>query len=495
MSPSQHSGPEPQAIREALEGILRSRLFVRAGRVAWILRRIVDLSLAGKAAEISEKTLAADLSHDSKAMPDAATSVIRTTILRLRKRLEAYYVSEGREETVRIAVPTGSYVPQFSLLDDLARSHSVPVPLLPRLSENVDARKLYLEGRLYLQRESGTEIRGALGYFRRAFELDPSFAPALAGMADCHFLLALMGIVSGQEALREAAPLLDEAVRLDPECGDAWASMGVVQGMLGWRWKQAERFFERALELSPGLTAVLVKYSSFNLLLRHRFDEARSVIQEALERQPNSPRASLHYVIAAYCREDYAGAREHGLRTLEIVPRFEPMHLWLGRTCCALGEYEQALVHFRLASRMEYSRYLQGYEGYCYARQGNEAEARRVLNDLLHWSEPVPVPDYIFATLHLGLGEMDRCLDYMEAAVESRCPWTPLLLSVDPLFKEVRREPRAIALIEEDEAASRRLTRIRRPPQPEFSRGGLRSIRVAAGTISRSAPLVWPDSR
>lgn len=447
MPPGQHPEPEPQAIRIALEGILRSRMFVRAGRVAWILRRIVDLSLAGKAAEISEKTLAADLSGDLEALPGAGTSVIRTTILRLRRRLDAYYRSEGREESVRIVLPKGSYVPLFSIRENSAQTRSIPVPLLPRLSENVDARKLYLEGRLYLQRQAGTEIRCALGYFRRAFQLDPSFAAALAGMADCYFLLALMGIVSGQEALREAAPLLDQAVRLDPECGDAWASMGVIQGVLGWRWKQAEPFFQRALELSPGLTGVLVKYSSFNLLIRHRFDESRSIIREALERQPNSPRISLHYVIAAYCREDYAEARAHGLRTLEMAPRFEPMHMWLGRTYCALGEYEQAMAHFRIASRTNYTRHLQGYEGYCHARLGDGTQARRVLDELLHWSEPTPVPDYIFATLYLGLGEMDKCLDRMEIAVESRCTWMPLLLSVDPLFKEVRREPRAIALM------------------------------------------------
>jgi tetratricopeptide (TPR) repeat protein len=446
MYPSQHPEPEPQAIREALDRILGSRLFARAGRVAWILRRIVDLSLAGKSTEISEKTLAADSSGDSAALPGAGTSIIRTTILRLRQRLDAYYRSEGREEEIRIDVPKGSYAPLFSLRERSSRPRSVPVPVLPRLSENVDARKLYLEGRLYLQRQAGPEIRRALGYFQRAVQLDPSFGAALAGMSDCYFLLALMNMMPGSEALREAAPLLDQAVRLDAECGDAWASMGVIQGVLGWRWKQAEHFFQRAIELSPGVAGVLLKYSSFNLLMHRRFDEAQSMIREALERQPNSPRISLHYVIAACCRGDYAEAREHGLRTLEMAPRFEPMHMWLGRTYCALGDYDQALAHFRAASRLKYSRHLQGYEAYCHARLGRVPQARRVLDKLLHWQEPGGVPDYILATVYLGLGEIDQSLDHMETAVESRCPWMLLLLSVDPLFEEVRREPRAVAL-------------------------------------------------
>jgi len=65
----------------------------------------------------------------------------------------------------------------------------------------------------------------------------------------------------------------------------------------------------------------------------------------------------------------------------------------------------------------------------------------------LNWRETPGVPDYIFATLYLGLGEMDKCLDSLAAAVDSRCPWAPLLLSADPLFAEVRREPRAMTLM------------------------------------------------
>ena len=447
MIPSQHPGPEPRAIREALERILRSRVFVRAGRVAWGLRRIVDLTLEGKASEISEKTLSADLSGEAAALPAAGTSVIRTTFLRLRKRLDAYYRSEGREENVLIEVPKGSYVPLFSLREHSVQSRPIPVNLLPRLSENLDARRLYLEGRLFLQRQSGPDIRRALGYFQQACQSDPSFASALAGAADCYFLLSIMGMIPGTEALREAAPLLDEAVRLDPDASDAWASMGAVQGVLGWRWTQAEHFFQRAMAKSPGMAGVLLKYSSFHLLLRHRFEEARSVIQEALERQPNSPRISLHLVIASCCCGDFAGARDHGLRTLEMSPGFEPLHLWLGRTYCALGDFERAITHFRAASTQEYSRHLLGYEGYCQARLGRGSEAGLVLNQLLDWNGPVPVPDYIFATLYLGLGEMDKCMEHLEIAVESRCPWMPLLLTVDPLFKEARHEPRAIALM------------------------------------------------
>jgi Tfp pilus assembly protein PilF len=278
-----------------------------------------------------------------------------------------------------------------------------------------------------------------------------------------------MGMISGREALRDASPLLEQAVLLDPECGDAWASMGVIQGTLGWRWKQAEYSFQRAIELNPGMASILLKYSSFYLLAQHRFDEAQSVIREALERQPNSPRISLHYVIAACCCRDYAEARAHGLRALEIAPRFGPLHRWLGRTCCLQGEYEQALVHFRAASSLEYGRHVIGYEGYCYARLGRVPQAHRVLDRLLRWKGPGVVPDYIFATLYLGLGETGKCLDRMDTAVESRCPWMPLLLSVDPLFEELRREPRALALAKKLKLSPARGGEKERPPEAEIS--------------------------
>lgn len=447
MPSTEQSQPEAQAIHEALDRILRSRLFVHAGRVRWVLRRIVDLSLAGRAGEISEKTLAADMSGDALVLEGDRTSVVRTTMLRLRTRLDTYYCLEGRDEEVRIEVPKGSYEPRFSWRGRTAQTRFVTHPLLPRLSENVEARRLYLEGALYLERQAGPELRRALGFFERAFQADPRFAAALAGMADCHYLLAVMGLISGADALREAAPLLDRAVRTDSECGSAWASMGVIQGVLGWRWKRAEECFRRAIQLGPDMPGTLLKYASFNLLVRRRFDEAGSMIQAALERQPNAPRINLHYIIAACCRGDYAVALEHGRRTLELAPRLEPLHMWLGRTYCALGSYDQALAHFHTAAGSNYSRYLVGYEGYCHARLGHTARAMRVLDRLLNWRAPEGVPDHIFATLYLGLGEMDKCLDSLAAAVDSRCPWAPLLLSADPLFAEVRREPRAMTLM------------------------------------------------
>lgn len=447
MSPNQHPGPDPHLIEEELTRILRSPQFGRAGRVAKTLRRIVDLALAGRHNEISEKTLDADLSDHPEAFTAVETSRIRTTILRLRRRLDAYYREEGRASRVRITIPKGSYVPAFAFAGLQWEGKPHPSPTLPRLSENLEARRLYLEGRLYLQREAGPKLQRAIKFFERAIELDPNFAAAFAGIADCYYLLAMMGMIRGNDALRAAAPLLDRAVKLDPDCGDAWASMGVIQGALAWRWKEAGDYFQMALELSPSVAGVLLKYSSFHLLPLRKFDAAQRLIGKALELQPNVPRVGLHYAVVAYCRGDLEEARAQCLQTLEFVPRSESLLLWLGRISCALEDYEQAQAHFLAASRLNYTRHLVGYIGYCHARLGREDEARRVLEKLLHWRRPGFVPDYILATLHLGLGDMEKCLDHLEAGVESRCPWMPLLLTVDPLFTQVRLETRAVDLL------------------------------------------------
>lgn len=449
MSTNQNFDPGPQAIREELDRILQSPVFTRAGRVGWILRQIVEMSLDGKGDEISEKTLAADLSGHPEAFTEVATSQIRTTILRLRQRLDVYYRGAGREDAVRILVPKGSYAPVFLPGEQAPDGGPAPIPLMPPLSTNVDARRLYLEGRLYLQRQAGPKLWTALDYFRQASVLDPGYAPALSGMADCHFLLAVMGIVSGSEAFKEAAPLLERAVRIDPSCGDAWASMGTVQGVLGWAWKAAGRSFARAMELSPDLTGVLMKYSSYYLVLHGRFDEAQNAMREATERWPNSPRVNLHYVLVSYCRGDFEEARAHCLQVLQTAPRSEPFQMWLGRICCAMGDFKQAIIHFRAASRLKYSRHLIGWAGYSYARLGREREARRIFDTLTTRPAYGPVPDYILAIYYLGAGDIEKCLDYLKASMESRSPWAPLLLAVDPLFKEVRRHPRAIALAKE----------------------------------------------
>jgi len=106
--------PDEQAVRDQLQRILASARFASAPGASRLLRFLVEETLAGRAQQLKEYTLATqvferDASFDSKADP-----AVRVEASRLRHRLEHYYLTLGRADPVLIEVPRGAYVPAFS---------------------------------------------------------------------------------------------------------------------------------------------------------------------------------------------------------------------------------------------------------------------------------------------------------------------------------------------------------------------------------------------
>lgn len=87
---------------------------VRTPRLAKLLGYLAEKYFAGNADEIVEYNIATDVFGRSKTTFDASRdSIARVEAYRLRKRLKEYYETEGKEHSIQISLPTGSYVPAF----------------------------------------------------------------------------------------------------------------------------------------------------------------------------------------------------------------------------------------------------------------------------------------------------------------------------------------------------------------------------------------------
>src|SRR5205814_10347570 len=87
-------------------------------------------------------------------------------------------------------------------------------------TENLEAYQLYLKGRGFINRR-GVALWQALEAFRAAFELDPQYALASAGLADAYTLLGLYGVLSPRDALPQARAAARRSVELGPELAEA----------------------------------------------------------------------------------------------------------------------------------------------------------------------------------------------------------------------------------------------------------------------------------
>ena len=150
-------------------------------------------------------------------------------------------------------------------------------------SSDVTAYDYYLRGRQFISRFHKIDIGYARQMFRKALDLDPDFALAWAGYADCFSLLILYEdpIASYREEARKAS---QRALELDPNLAEAHASRGLAF-LISEEYEAAEIEFNQALALNPRLFQAYYYYG------RTRFHQgdlnmAAELFRKAAEVEP-----------------------------------------------------------------------------------------------------------------------------------------------------------------------------------------------------------------
>jgi TolB-like protein/Flp pilus assembly protein TadD len=255
----------------------------------------------------------------------------------------------------------------FAIQQEIARNiaRSLEVTLSPQekgaLAEiptsHVQAYDYYLRGRSFYYRYGRHDIEFALQLFSRAVELDPEYALAHAGLADCWSYIYLYS--ERKDALRDQAEAAGRrAAELAPECAQAQASLAVALS-LGSRKEEAQAAFERAIRLDPAL------FEAWYFYARHAFAggdlaKAASLYEEAMRVRPENYHAPLligNIYDELGRHEDARAARERGVALVEKHIDLHPddaRALYMGANgLVALGERDKGLDWARRARRID----------------------------------------------------------------------------------------------------------------------------------------------
>ncbi len=105
------------AEKAELEALLASKLFARAPSMVQFLRYVCSKYFDGEASQIKEYTIAVEAFGRSPDFHQKEDPIVRVEANRLRKRLQQYYETEGRDHSIRITIPAGQYLPVFEYRD------------------------------------------------------------------------------------------------------------------------------------------------------------------------------------------------------------------------------------------------------------------------------------------------------------------------------------------------------------------------------------------
>jgi len=301
-------------------------------------------------------------------------------------------------------------------------------------SRQIQARSLVKEGFRQV-RENGV---AANSLFRQALDLDPTLAPAYAGLAE---VMAR----SVETSPGQAWSMAERAVQLDPRCAECKAVAGWILMGREWRFREAKRYLEEAAALDPRNPRILLWHAQL-LACSGSFERALTEIDRAREFDFTQPavltmRAGILYLSGQY-EQAIASSRE----ALGLKPDHSSAYDWIYRSCLRLQRVEEALaakaaLNATFLGLSPDSRFeMEGRWTSAYHHGG----AQKLVEALLAQNSAKPALDhqrYERATWKMWIGDRSGAMDELEQVFDFR-PFNAIYVGVDPMFAPLHGERR-----------------------------------------------------
>jgi adenylate cyclase len=289
-------------------------------------------------------------------------------------------------------------------------------------TENAEAYQLYLKGRFHWNKRSASDLREAIEYFEQASIIDPNYALAYAGIADCYNFIAAFGIaaVPPKEAMPQAKAAAIKALEIDETLAEAYASLAFTNLYYDWDWQNGEKELKRAIQLNPNYIPAYQWYSHL-LMAAGRTHEAITAAKTAVELDVLYLPSNLNLGWQLYYGGRYDEAVTQMQKTLELEPNFAQARWILGLILEQKKNFAEAIVEFqKAASLSENAPVYRAALGHCYAAWGKENEAKDILSNLIDQSTRMYVPPFWIAMIYVALNEKESAHEWLDRAYLER---------------------------------------------------------------------------
>jgi len=306
-----------------------------------------------------------------------------------------------------------------------------PRPIDPK------AYEAYLKGRYFWNRRTRDALEKSVECFREATSVDPGYAAAYAGLADCYLRMLDYGHLPPREASALANAAALKALAIDEMQAEAHTSLG-HRSFHEFDWRGAQASFERALSINPGYDTA--HYYCANLLAAiGRFDDAIREARRALELDPVAVSVILNAAFISHLARRPADAHAFVDKALDIDPHFAHAHYHRGLIYALEGLYDKAIDSFEKAlGRGPGS--IAALAHAC-AMAGRRDDARRLLQTLLDRMPTAYVSSFDVALVLVGLDERAQAFEWFDKAYEERAAGLAFVRS-DPRFESLTSDRR-----------------------------------------------------
>lgn len=308
-----------------------------------------------------------------------------------------------------------------------------------------EAHRLFIEGRHF------TTLRWA-GFaqaekaFAEAVRIDPSFAPAHAGLAEVAMLHGLYVMADGHgpvdEEFARAKVSAHRAMGLDPSLAEPHATLGLLLFMER-RWDEAERHFQETLRLNPN-NGMAYHWHGLLLGVVGKLDGAITALARSVDLDPLGHTSYFSYggyLLAAGRFQESVEALD---RCLPIAPPGGTLPVYYSIRAVALaslGRNKEAIAAARIVRQMPRGPadtphwWADGDAIYVLQRGGAKQEAEEYLREL---EKNVGVNSHIYGYALCAMGRFDEGLTLLEK-IEPMCQTRLYFM---PMMESLQNTPR-----------------------------------------------------
>ena len=309
--------------------------------------------------------------------------------------------------------------------------------LAKRYTENIEAYKLYLQGRSHWNRRTRVDLQKAIDYFEKAVAVDPQYALGYASLAETYVVVGNLGWEKPSIVYPKAEAYCLKALALDKDLAEAHAAWGEVKCDWEWDFKGAEKEYQKAIQLNPNY-ATAYQWLAELYLGTERYQLAHEEIRKAIELDPHA------IVMKAILAQIYISEErfDEAVETIKPIweenPDFFLSNLALVMAYMGKRDYDKAQEVTEKISDPWFKAWCQVR---VHAARGETTKAREILQEFQKLSQERYLCPVIIGLLYGDLGEIDEAFDLFERAVEQHISRLFSLRVLRP-SKEFQQDPR-----------------------------------------------------
>jgi DNA-binding winged helix-turn-helix (wHTH) protein/tetratricopeptide (TPR) repeat protein len=306
---------------------------------------------------------------------------------------------------------------------------------------STEAYQLYVDGRFHWNRFTRAGFKEAINCFRQAIAIDPKYAKAYAGIADCWIWIGIYSLLPPDKTFHRAQRWAEKALSIHPELSGAYTTLGFIEMFVRRNQFAAAGYFERAIELYENNIKAHLGYSLLHMGLKEP-DHALTEINKALDIFSASLINKVTKAMILYQAGRNADALTQLNRAIKFDENFDAIYHLQSLVFAQEGDYKRAIKAARTAIKKSKNNLLNHLVlAYALAKKGAKSEARRIVERMesLEAKNWYVSPFYI-ATVYCALGEREQAYRRLEQARDRYDPWF-IWLGTEPRLDLLRTDP------------------------------------------------------